>query len=202
MNNRLNQLLKPNDGWNGRFLVASTALEGTPFARSIVFVLQQNAEGVFGVIVNRPANEQLKASWSQAINSAGQLPLPHANTVLGHLHEGGLKGGPVIILHPFNTFGEIEVEPGLFLSANSETISKIVNLGDDRYRIYCGITAWSHEQLAKEFDSGLWYPMDADVLDVLAGEEILWERAILQYGRSIMCDILGVSELHGNPLWN
>jgi putative transcriptional regulator len=200
MTNRINRALTQNQGLAGRFLVASMALEGSPFARSVVFICQESNDGAFGVIVNRPANEALKACWQEAISSVGAVP--NSATVLSHLQEGGPKGGPVVILHPHQSFAEVTVDAGVFLSANSEAISKIINLGDETYRIYCGISTWTRSQLGQEIQQGLWYPMDADFSQILKGEEIVWENAVLQYGRAALCDMLGVKTLRGNPLWN
>ncbi|MEZ6094990.1 MAG: YqgE/AlgH family protein [Pirellulaceae bacterium] len=167
---------------------------------SVIFVLQHNAEGVFGVIVNRPASEQTKNSWRQAIGDVENTP--NATTVLQHLHEGGIKGGPVIVLHGSNSFSEMEVEPGVFMSATTEAISKIVNSGDDRYRIYCGIMAWKAEQIAKELAAGYWYLVDVPGSFILGEQEVVWEEAVMKYGQNVLCDMLGVQRIQGNPHWN
>ncbi|MFO0261791.1 MAG: hypothetical protein ACK53V_09210, partial [Planctomycetota bacterium] len=38
----------------GELLVASELLEETPFARTVVYVLQDDPAGTFGVVLNRP----------------------------------------------------------------------------------------------------------------------------------------------------
>lgn len=199
MTNRFQSHFENTPELQGRFLVAAPALEGTPFARTVVLVLQHNEQGAFGVILNRPANEQLKQSWRQVI---GQTEMAEALGMLEHLQEGGPKGGPVIVLHPIAALGEMEVDPGVFISATSEIISKIIRSGDSRYRIYCGVASWTSKQLASELAQGLWYLMDGDSSIVFSNQEFIWEQSLLQYGRSILCDILNVKELPPDPSLN
>ena len=174
----------------GNFLVASPYLEGGPFARSVVLVLQQNNDGVFGVIVNRPANAEMKKSW---IDVSGSSPVEAE-----HLRVGGPVSGPIFALHPIESLAEVTVEPGVFLSATYDSINQIIHSGEDRYRIFCGIASWNPLQLAAELTRGLWFPLDADPDSVFPLQEIGWEGALVQYGESVLRSMLGVKSLPRN----
>ncbi len=41
----------------GQFLVASERLENSPFARTVVYVVRHDADGAYGLVINRPGPE-------------------------------------------------------------------------------------------------------------------------------------------------
>lgn len=194
MHNRF-ESTAPDFSWlTGNFLVASHELHGTPFERSVVLILQQNESGVFGVIVNRPANRALKISWAVA---SGATP-----EEAEHLWQGGPMGGPVFALHPFPKHAEFQVGSGLYISASQENIDLIVHSGDPRYRIFCGVAGWRTPQLAEELKQGLWFPLGGNPHWILDHPEVSWEQALLRYGDIVLSDILGGSRIPSNPECN
>lgn len=61
-------LIKPNSRTQvmpGTILVASPALQNTPFERAVVLVLQNPENGIFGVVLNKPGTPQLRSAWLQ-----------------------------------------------------------------------------------------------------------------------------------------
>jgi putative transcriptional regulator len=151
------------------------------------------------VILNRPANAELKQSWQAVVGGNENI---EAKRSLDHLQEGGPKGGPVIVLHPIESLAEVEIDPGVFMSANSDLISQIVRSGDQRYRIFCGVAAWTNKQIITEMDAGLWFATEGDTNMVFAEQEIIWGNALLRYGRSVLCEILQVKHLPHDPSLN
>lgn len=178
----------------GNFLVAAPYWIQSPFSRTVVLVLQQNDQGVFGVIVNRPADADLKKTWMMVSGSeAAQAE---------RLHVGGPIGGPIFALHSLENFAEIRVDVNLYISANSEAIHKIMASGDPRYRIFCGMMSWHPQVLAAELAHGLWFPLEQHDDLVFPQRQIEWEQAVVEYGRLCLTEMLGGKPLAGQPELN
>lgn len=55
----------------GRLLVATSAIETGPFRRSVVYLLDHDADGALGVIVNRPLEsdvDEVLPDWADWVN--------------------------------------------------------------------------------------------------------------------------------------
>src|SRR5688572_25704717 len=64
------------DTLRGRLLVATPAIDAGPFWRSVVFVLDHDADGALGVIVNRPLDsdvDDVLPSWAPDGNAPVRL---------------------------------------------------------------------------------------------------------------------------------
>ena len=170
----------------GQLLIASEKLNGTPFDRTVVLLVQDDENGTFGVILNRPANEQQKQHWCQMSGSPEH--------VAAQLVHGGPMGGPVFAIHKFQSLAEMEMPGDLFITAKAESIQQLFDRNPDNYRIYMGIAGWKPDQLVDEIDRGLWYVMDSDPEDIFDDAEWLWEKALFRFGEVALCDILGISE--------
>lgn len=194
MNDRFQIRTGIDEPLQGRLLVASRALEGTSFARTVILVLQENSQGTFGVILNRPADPKVAEAWKKKSNSPEH--------VAQHLSCGGPLGGPVFAVHRDGKIGEIQVAEDLFVSASTESLGRLFVGPDQPYRVFLGIAGWSNQQLQDETDRGLWYVVDDCDDDVIAAPDHLWERCLIRYGRAQLRGILGVSSLHDKAAWN
>ncbi|HMP79570.1 MAG TPA: YqgE/AlgH family protein [Pirellulaceae bacterium] len=194
MINRITQFESQYRDLQGQLLVASSALHGTPFERTVVYVLQHNEDGVFGVVLNRPADQRLLDAWRQV---SGDTQSDEE-----HLSCGGPIGGPVFAIHGLQDLGEMELNQGLFLSSAAESIHQVVRESDDRYRIFFGIAGWRPGQLEQELDKGLWYRMGGDASVVFTDCSFLWERSVLSVGRKTASELCGVRVFPPNPLFN
>ncbi len=178
----------------GKFLVAAPYWIQSPFSRSVVLVLQLNEQAVFGVIVNRPADADLKKTWLMVSGT----PAAQAD----RLHVGGPVGGPIFALHSLENFAEIQIDLNLYISANSEAIHKIIKSGDPRYRIFCGMMSWQPQELAAELALGLWFPLEQNADLVFPQQQIEWEQAVVEYGRLCLTEMLGGRPLAGQAELN
>jgi putative transcriptional regulator len=170
----------------GQLLVATERLAGTVFDQAVVLLVQDDDNGTFGVILNRPADDKQKRDWRAMSGSPDH--------VSGQLVNGGPMGGPVFAIHKFQSLAEMEMPGEIFISAKAEMIQQLYNRNPENYRIYLGIAGWKEDQLVDEVDRGLWYVMDSDPEDIFDDSEWLWEKAIFRFGELALCDILGISE--------
>ncbi len=194
MNNRIfgnSNGLVPAEKLKGKLLVATESMMGTGFAKAVVLLLQDNREGSFGVILNRPANEQIKQRWRQMSGSP-----EHVTT---QLVEGGPVGGPVFAIHRFQSLGEMELPGEIFLSSNTETIQQLFDQSPENYRIFLGIAGWKPNQLHSEIQKGYWHVVESDPEDIFDDTQWLWERSMFRYGDQLLCDLLDIN-VHELPL--
>ena len=177
----------------GTLLVAAPALHDTPFRKTVVFVLQNNTDGTFGVVLNRPADEKIKFAWYELTGS---------DTGQRNIVDGGPIGGPIFAIHQHQAIAEMEMPGGIFVTSESDKFSQLVDQPDSRYRIVFGVAGWQRGQLNAEIDEGLWYQLDVNADQVFDDPTWMWEKSIRRFGQRLLCDVVGLVEIPGNPLLN
>src|SRR5688572_30210730 len=90
----------------GKFLVASPHLGDGNFFRSVVLVIKHDADGAFGLILNRPLNNTLAEVWQaidqEDITGSGHVPdLSLDAPLVGDqpIYVGGPVQGPLVVVH-------------------------------------------------------------------------------------------------------
>lgn len=159
----------------GRLLVATQGLVDPNFAGTVILLLEHDAAGAFGVVLNRPGEVPI----------ADALP-PWASLALAPplLFEGG----PV---QPDGVLALGRTIPG---AAADELVVGIglVDLTDDpvlaatRYagvRLFAGYAGWSAGQLELELGEGGWFVVDVDPGDVVTADPRgLWRAVLARQG--------------------
>lgn len=174
-------------------MIATPALQNTPFQRAVVLVLQNTIEGTFGVTLNRPANQEMRSAWEELTGSDS----PATNIV-----QGGPIGGPVLALHQQSKIAEHQVAQDVFVSAASEDFMERIDLNDQDYRIVFGVAGWKNDQLAREIHDGYWYRLDQASDHIFDDAGNMWEESLRRYGRQALIDVAGVTGFPKSPLDN
>jgi putative transcriptional regulator len=168
----------------GRLLVATPMLGDPNFRRTVVLLIEHEAEqGTLGVVLNRPTQVpvgQVLEQWTDlatspsvvfsggpvAPNSALALALvPGTDEPVGW-HP--LDGAPAM-----SRLGLVDLDapPGLLAPA-------IASL-----RVYAGYAGWSAGQLRAEIEEGAWYVIPAEPSDAFrADPERLWSAVLRRQG--------------------
>jgi putative transcriptional regulator len=159
----------------GSFLVARPQLQDPNFRRTVVLILAHNADGAFGLVVNRPAKAE-GLPWPLFVG--GPCPSPGLMMLHGHpewvesadaADESEAEKGPA---------PAPEVAPGLFIG-NAASLEKAgAAPGEERrFRVFSGYAGWSGGQLEGELAAGAWALAAAsgDTLFETPFED-LWER--------------------------
>ncbi|MDG1872422.1 MAG: YqgE/AlgH family protein [Mariniblastus sp.] len=177
----------------GTLLIASPGLKNTPFEKAVVLVLQSGKQGTFGVVLNRPADEQMRSAWLQMTgDSAGEQRIVH----------GGPIGGPVFAIHQEEQFAEVEMPGGVFVTSDTEAVQELVRRPELDYRIVFGIAGWQRGRLTQEIEKGLWFPIVGDAEQVFDDSDWMWERSLKRYSRQMLRDVLGIRSIPEDPLQN
>jgi putative transcriptional regulator len=129
----------------GSFLVAKPVLRDPSFRQTVVLLLQHDAEGAFGLVVNRPAQTEgllIPVFTGGPCESQG-LILLH-----GHAEWAGSSAGEP----------EGVVAPGIFLgkAACLKHVQEAVPGQVLRFRLFTGYAGWGAHQLEGELAAGVW----------------------------------------------
>ncbi|MEM7454735.1 MAG: YqgE/AlgH family protein [Planctomycetota bacterium] len=193
--NRLKSELTVNPA-NGTLLVATPVLDDSNFRQTVILLLQHNDQGSFGVVLNRPADANIRKAWE---NLAGNEAEDARSENIVH---GGPVGGPVFAIHQHEVFGEMEMPCGIFVSARSENLKLLIQNEVERYKIVFGISSWDVGQLQSEIDAGCWFTVSADADHVFGEMEWMWEQQLRRYGREVTRLVFGLGELPEDPQLN
>jgi putative transcriptional regulator len=149
----------------GHLLVATPLLEDPNFWRTVVLLLQHDAEGTIGVVLNRPTAEPVERhipSWQEVVAAPGVV------------HFGGPVEPQVAIGLATGQTGEPTGVPGLSIvdldSAPGPELSAV--------RIYSGYSGWGGGQLENEIVQGSWYVVPASPDDPFDRPEGQWSRVL------------------------
>lgn len=153
----------------GRLLVASPLLADPNFLRSVVLVLQHDADGAAGLVLNRPSTALVEGHLPQWAAAAADPALV-------------FMGGPV----------EPEVGIGLALRSGDQVGAlqgvglidlELVPSEAPPVRIFSGYAGWGPGQLEDEMREGAWLLADADPSDAFHPQpERLWSEVLRRQG--------------------
>lgn len=158
---------------SGTLLVATPAIESGPFLRSVVFLLDHDADGTLGVIVNRPLEsdvEDVLPDWAELVNAPVCL------------FDGGPVGmdsalalGVVADATPPAGWRQMAGRVGLVdLEGPVPAGESLAGL-----RVFAGYAGWGPGQLDAEIAEGAWLVVPARDGDLISPQpERLWRDVL------------------------
>jgi putative transcriptional regulator len=168
----------------GRLLVATPLLGDPNFRRTVILVVEDEAEeGTLGVVLNRPTEVQVGQvleSWTDLVTGP---------TVV-------FKGGPVSPNSALAlALARGEDEPLGWRSLDGSTMMSRIGLVDleappellaggiTSLRVFAGYAGWGPGQLRAEIDEGAWYVVAGEPTDAFLTEpERLWPEVLRRQG--------------------
>ena len=163
----------------GDLLVASVLLADGIFNRSVVLILDSDADGALGVILNEISQTRLDAvlpEWVSAVSRPQLL-----------FHGGPVSPNGAICLA--SVAAADEDPPGwrrLFDDVgllHLDTPLEIVRGAYRDLRIFAGYAGWSPGQLRHELEAGMWHVVEAEYDDVFGPQPLeLWRRVLRRQG--------------------
>ena len=175
-------------------LVATPSMLDGNFQQTVLLLVEYNAEGAIGFVLNRPSTCSLKSMISLV-----DRDVPEAIPAW--------FGGPVdtttgIVLHDRKPAdGDVEVAPAIYLSSAGRVLDALIDYSarslDQRqiqdpsldydakhpYRFLVGYAGWGAGQLDDELRSGAWLlcPLDRKLVFDMSWAD-LWSKAMEQVG--------------------
>ena len=157
-------------------LVATPPLDDPNFDRTVVFMLEHNADGAIGVVLNRPAAIGLPDTldrWS-----------PHLTTPARLFHGGPVELDALVALAEVHHPVDPDWTPVLAGVASIDLRSGPDDVGDiSRLRVFRGYAGWGPGQLDDELDAGAWMVVPAEADDVFCTDPApLWRAVVRRQG--------------------
>lgn len=166
---------------------------GSFFHRTVVLICQHDAEGAFGLVLNRPAGRTL-----------GELITADFGEVAGG--QPVFLGGPVqpsafSYLISREDLPEANVMPSLSLGHSLDQFLELSESMDpqDRLRVFAGYSGWSPGQLESELEHKAWLTHPASLPLVFGTPaELLWRTILRKRGWQERL----LAETPDDPTWN
>ena len=165
-------------GFAGKLLVAAPGMNDPRFAHAVIYMVQHDADGAMGLIVNQPFEE---VSVASVLDQLGQ----EHEGVTGSLrmHYGGPVGpGHVFILHTadYRRQGTKVIGEGIALTASPDVLHAIGSGKGPRHALLIlGYSGWGPGQLEREIQAGGWFVVPSDPALVFDGDYATkWEKAM------------------------
>lgn len=166
----------------GQFLVATHNMADPRFAETVIYMVQHDAGGAMGLIVNRtigsgPFAKFLQNLGIEAAGTEGDI----------RLHYGGpVETGRGFVLHSgdFGGDGAVRLPGGVSMSGLLEVLKAVaVGAGPKRALFLLGYAGWAPGQLENELKRHDWVTSPADIELMFDGdEETKWDRALSRAG--------------------
>lgn len=173
----------------GQFLIAETELQDPNFFRTVVLVIHHNADGAFGLVVNRPSD----VTAGEVIEDVDGTDLVGMTVFVG----GPVQQEYVFAIHSgiperYRSAHTEEPGAGLFFEPSFRHVIDYVRSEDYRtlpqgsrpgIRVFAGYSGWGPGQLEGELDQEAWFihPASGDVVFQAEPEEG-WKEALSKKG--------------------
>ena len=161
----------------GQLLLDSGQLRGSFFQRTVVLICQHDAEGAFGLVLNRSSGSNV----GDAIIADLPETLKSCPLYLG----GPVQPSALSFLLSDSFIPEANVMPNLSLG---HSLDSLMELGDSfsptrKIRMFAGYAGWSPGQLEDEIKRKAWFTHKASVELVFDSDpEKLWQIILRKKG--------------------
>lgn len=159
----------------GCLLVAAADLSDPNFAQTVVFLIEADEEGAFGVVINQPSPllvADLTDQWSvlctePEVAFRGGPVAPNGALALARLRTDA-DAAAVRRISPF--VGAVDLE------ASVEQVAADI----DGMRLFAGYAGWGSAQLQGEVDRGDWYVLPSRPDDLFRADVSTLRRDVLR----------------------
>jgi putative transcriptional regulator len=165
----------------GQLLIATPALKGPPFERTVILVAQHSSDGALGIVINRPLGERPIAGLLKAFGA-------DASGVTGNVQV--FLGGPVdseigFVLHSADYHGDdaVDIDGRVALSSGPQILRDIgLGKGPRQKLVAFGYAGWAPLQLDNELRQGVWDTVPDDPALVFDDDRTkVWSDAMARY---------------------
>ena len=166
----------------GKLLVATPLIRDPRFERTVIYMIEHDAEGAMGLIVNRPIGSGPIAALLERLDVEQNGDTVENVTSEITVHYGGpVDGSMGFILHTsdYSSEGTIAVDDKVAMTARTEILRDIAaGRGPRRSRLMFGYAGWGPGQLESEMARKSWIVVPADENLIFDDDyDSKWERA-------------------------
>lgn len=146
----------------GKLLVADTSVKDPRFARSVIYLVRHDAEGAFGLIINKPLARLPLADMLRQLDVEGSETEAELDLYFG----GPVQGELGFVLHSRDfaaAKATMIVQDGYAVSDVRQVLRAISEQkGPEKALFAVGYAGWAPDQLDAELERGDWNVIDAD----------------------------------------
>ena len=163
--------------FKGKLLLDGGDLVGSFFHRSVVLICEHNAEGAFGLVLNRSAGSKI----GEVIVADLPEMLKESPLFLG----GPVQPNALSFLHADNFIPDANVFPNLDLG---HSLDDLMDIGESfspekKVKMFAGYAGWSPGQLENEMKRKSWLTFPASLELVFdTPPEQLWQKILKSKG--------------------
>ncbi|MGB6243695.1 MULTISPECIES: YqgE/AlgH family protein [Gordonia] len=161
----------------GSLLIASTALSGPTFARTVIYVIEHDEQGTLGVVLNRMSDAavyNVLPAWAELAASPRAVFVGGPVATSSALCLGVAKTGVDVSKQPrlHQVLGPVAM---VDLDADPEELAQVLT----GVRIFAGYAGWDAGQLGDELAEGSWIVAPGLPTDLLAAPSVdVWQRVL------------------------
>jgi putative transcriptional regulator len=160
----------------GLLLVATPALIDPNFDRTVILLLDHDADGSLGVVLNRPSPVEVSAvlpDWAAAASAPAVLfqggPVSRDSALAVAVRDPATPRLP-------DGFREVD-ERFAIVDLDEEVDG--MRAGMVAVRVFAGYAGWTAAQLEAEIDEGSWFVVEAEPADLGTDDpERMWQRVL------------------------
>ena len=141
----------------GHCLIDSGDLAGSFFARSVVLLCQHDAEGAFGLILNRPLD--------QRVGDIMPTTLPEMLRTVPLFVGGPVQSGALSYLHADTFLPDANILANLTLGHELDQLVALAEAATPttQLKVFAGYAGWSPGQLEDELKRHAWLTFPASI---------------------------------------
>lgn len=150
----------------GQLLLATPDLLDPNFADSVVLLLDVDADGVLGVVLNHPTPirvDEVLQSWGEVVCTPDVLFSGGPVGADGALAVGRLSDPADLPIGWRSVFADVGI-------VDLDTPVELLDGGFGDVRIFAGYAGWGAGQLDDEIAEGAWYVVGAEAGDIFGAE--------------------------------
>lgn len=164
----------------GSLLIAKPTVEDFCFKRSVTILVDHDAEGSMGVMVNKPTRFTLNELVPDVVCNE-QVPLylggPVGTNMMFFIHNLGKDAIP----------GSEQLAPGLFFGGDFEVMKIFLADGEkvnEKVKFMVGYSGWTTGQLDNEVKRHDWAVLKNDVGELVMStdNDAMWNNAVARFG--------------------
>ncbi len=162
----------------GQVLIASSSLRDPRFDHAVILMVRHNADGAFGIIINRPLGERKLASLLEALGEKD-------STINGTLRI--FIGGPVepqigFVIHSadYHRPETVSVDADVAVTSSRDILLDIAHQhGPQKALVAFGYAGWGAHQLEDELGQRAWFTATPDSKLIFDEDrEKVWDDAM------------------------
>lgn len=170
---------------SGQLLVATPRMGDPRFARTVIYMVDHNAEGAMGLVINRSYGE---GPWNALLEGFGVEHKDVSGSV--RLHYGGpVDSGRGFVLHTadYSGISTRMVDSGLAFSTGLDVLEAVAEgKGPRRSLFVLGYAGWGPGQLEGEMARDDWLTAPAEEALIFGDDlDAIWEKALDRAGLAL-----------------